>query len=266
MKRKHILITKPQLENIIKECMIKIIKEYTEFEGKCDINTHWRYEKPLIEKYGLGMYRHMCMLKEQKILYEGLIKSYEYEILCDRIVELGGEIINIDNSNTTLRIYTNIPSNSEDDFQHLLLQCGWYVLSQIGDITIVTPKFGTDANDLVYNQYNGILYHTTPICNEISILGQGLIPKSGKKIDNSQDLVHFFFSKEDCFAMAPSLCSSNKPQQKRYTLFKIDLSKLYKGNVKPNFFHDPQHPDGIVTKENIPPYCITKICDYEVDL
>lgn len=265
MKRKCIIITKPQLDSIIKDCMIKIIKEYTEVEGGCDNDTLISYEMPIIEKYGLGVYRHMCMRKEQKLLYEGLIKSYEYETLCERIVQIGGQILNIDNSNSTLRIFTIIPSNSEEQFQRLLLQCGWYALSQIGDIIVVTPKFGTDANELVYNHHNGILYHTTPIRNENSILGKGLIPKSGRKIDNSQDLAHFFFSKEDCIAIAPSLCSLDRQQQRQYTLFKIDLSKLYKGNVKPNFFHDPQHSDGIVTKENIPPYCITKICDFEVD-
>lgn len=264
--RKRIIITKTRLDSIIKDCMVKIIKEYTEIEGKCDNETHISYEMPLIEKYGLGAYRHMCMRKEQKLLYADLIKSNEYETLCDRILQMGGQILNIDNSNSTLRISTIIPFNSEEPFYRLLLRCGWYALSQTGDITVVTPKFGADANELVYNQHNGILYHTTPIRNGNSILGEELIHKSGPQIGNSQDIAHFFFSGEDSIAVAPSLYSSDSQQQRQFTLFRIDLSKLYEGNVKPNFFHDPQHSDGIVTKENIPPYCYTKIYDYEVDV
>lgn len=130
---------------------------------------------------------------------------------------------------------------------------------------LITPKFGADADNAVYVKNHGIIYHTTPSFNSIKISKQGLVPKSKHKIDNSQDLVHFFFSSQECEWLASSLSSCDDNHPKTYTIYKIDLNLIPKGNVKPRFFNDPQHPDAVITMENIPPFCIFKIKDFDIN-
>ena len=84
----------------------------------------------------------------------------------------------------------------------------------------------------------------------------------------SQDLIHFFLTKNECVSLAPSLRVTDKTynSSNTYTLFEIDLSKLLKCGTKPKFFYDPKYPNAIVTKDNIPPFCLTRIADYEINM
>ena len=93
---------------------------------------------------------------------------------------------------------------------------------------------------------------------------QGLASKS-ESSDNSQELVHFF-SEEECVDLAPSLSVTNLKHPMEYTLYKTDLSKLPSVYVKPRFFFDPKTANAVITLDNIPPFCLFKVCDFKVSL
>ena len=51
-----------------------------------------------------------------------------------------------------------------------------------------------------------------------------------------------------------------------YTLYKADLSKLPPVYLKPRFFFAPKNLDAVITLDNIPPFCLFKVCDFKVSL
>lgn len=263
MAKKVIRITESQLRNIVKEVTYRIVEEFAP-ENQHDIHDLWSFEESLINEYGVGMKRIGNMLQEQKLLYEGLILSYDIDILSDRLKSIGVDILNINKQNYTTRIYATIPPDKQQQTQQLLIQCGWYNISPSSDIATIVPKFGELANDYVYETNKGILYHVTPKYYSDKVMAQGLVPKSKHKIDRSQDLVHLLTDKNECISLSYSLSSTTSIHPREYSLFKIDLNKLHKDHLKPLFYFDPQYTNGVVTLENIPPYCLTKLCDYEL--
>ncbi|MBQ0016274.1 MAG: hypothetical protein KBT04_04770 [Bacteroidales bacterium] len=193
-----------------------------------------------------------------------MIHSYDVDVLKDRLVQLGVQVLKVDTSNETPRICAMIAEENRQQVSQLLTQCGWYDIQPNESISMIVPKFGKDAQELVYNTHNGILYHTTRLSNCDRIYDQGLVSRSGNKIDYSQDLFHFLFSPNECVDLAYSLSMETKDHPLEFALYKIDLNKIKRDTIKPKFFFDPQYPQSVVTLDNVPSYCLTRIRDFEL--
>ena len=266
MAKKVIRLTENEVKEVVKGCVMKVINEYNENNNKCSVEDEFKYEMLLQEHYGLpiGDVRLGMQLLEQKLLYEGLIKSFDYAVLCERLKNIGCTVLDVQKTNGTPLVYVRIPQDSMSNVNQLMTLCGWYVINQESNMTVLAPYFGEEKTEHVYNERNGVLFHTNPISNAEKILRQGLVPRSGGKIDRSQDLVHFFFDKDECVAIAPSLSAKDPNHPEVYTLFQIDVSYI-SSNLRPRFFSDPKYPGAIVTKDNIPPYCIKALFDFSID-
>lgn len=118
-----IIITENQLVGIIKGGEIR------KSDSVCDADSIWNYEKKIVESYGLpGVRRYMLWKKEQDLQCEGLIRSYDYKILCERLKQIGLNVININLQNKTPVLYVLIPTEIDkltiDKYQQLLTKCG----------------------------------------------------------------------------------------------------------------------------------------------
>lgn len=160
--------------------MVRIIsREYTLEEGKCDYESEWQFEKEIIESYGLpGHYRLMNWKKAQDLLYKGLVLSSDCDLIKDKLIKTGAKSVSIDRKSTTPIAYVSVSPSKEQEYKQMLNLCGWYETNIIGDMKVITPKFGADANERVYSEHNGILYHTTPVVRKKRNNRQGLAPKS----------------------------------------------------------------------------------------
>ena len=261
----EVSLTGNQTVKMAKEMVRIISREYTLEEGKCDYESEWQFEKEIIESYGLpGHYRLMNWKKAQDLLYKGLILSSDCDLIKDKLIKAGAKSVSIDRKSTTPIAYVSVSPSKEQEYKQMLNLCGWYETNIIGEMKIITPKFGADANERVYSEHNGILYHTTPVVRKKRNNRQGLAPKS-ESSDNSQELVHFF-SEEECVNLAPLLSVTNLKYPMEYTLYKTDLSKLPLVYVKPRFFFDPKTANAVITLDKIPPFCLFKVCDFKVSL
>lgn len=222
--------------------------------------------------------------KQEEELFETLFTSLENKKFKDVLFEFIGldKSININfGSNSKTKDSFILTTNKElsnmsvwTELESLCNRCG-YKLNEYnkGDKWeyLFTPYHGELANDIVYNENNGIIYHLTseywyekikdkkfiPFRSEFGIDGKSrLYCWTGKFNKNlEQEICTFKYSSE-------RVLNTNNKFGKYYQkniLLEIDLKK---SKDKFNFYYDPNYQTtaiALYTKDNIPIDCITKL-------
>ena len=270
MAKGTIRITENELVELVSNCCRLICGSE---DGRiCSSENFRKYEMQLSEKLGYGEFdKVLSWHKKQKLLYEGLIRSYDSRTLCNALLKKGADFAQIQTKPDvkTELIFTKVPTAIISDCERLSKVTGWDIIENTPDcdstMLIFAPRFGKDANALVYEECNGILYHVTPCENVERISKQGLVPRSGQKIDKSRDMICLATTEEDAISISYSLSETSKKHYKHYALLKIDLSLRLHQQLKPKFFMDPMYYGGVVTLDNIPPYCVKVIKTFSVE-
>ena len=68
-------------------------------------------------------------------------------------------------NNKTPVIFASIPAEINKKYYELLNVCGWYESDKESMFHVIVPRFGANADNVVYDNNNGKLYHITPIKN-----------------------------------------------------------------------------------------------------
>jgi hypothetical protein len=215
-------------------------------------------------------------------LYEGLIKSYNYNSTI-KLIQKKFKINQIVYKNNKIRIYIrksyklynktmNMFLNDFKEFNKLLNVCGWDISTfqyvdkklnlfkyseldkiinnkEIIQITcLLEPKYQFEYFDIKDN-----LFHISHIKNRNKILKKGLIPKSQSRI-NHPDRVYCFYNKVDFEEYSKKLYKFSKIKKKVFDIFKIDVN-----NLKNKWIKDINFNNAVYTLENISPYHITHL-------
>ena len=284
-------------------------------------------------KYNIRDYTlmHSNQYKETEhwFLYEGLTKTVDFDTAIDKLKYYvnSGLILNVDKEINPMfknktphiiiviekQIYDILETNKEASvlYNELLMQInnlGYYISKQQQikiqapdtnsyDCILYTlePKFIIDVTDIVYDKFDGILYHITLSKNIEKIKNKGFIPRNSKSFNfDYPDRVYMFTRiPPDNFKMNMlNFITYKKKQIKQdleksvndYMSGKITLQELkYKYNhrydynswiiikvnlkdkrtyiednnaTKYRFFDDPNSLGGIFTYENIDPLCL----------
>ena len=238
----------------------------------CSSENFMKYEMHLSKELGYGEFdKVLSWHKKQKLLYNGLICSYDSRTLCDALLKKGADFAQIQTKPDvkTELIFTKVPTAIISDCEQLSKVTGWDIMENIpgsdSATLIFAPRFGKDANDWVYEECNGILYHLSPCENVEKISRQGLVPITSQEIDKTRDMICLATTEENAIAILYSLPSTSKKHYKHYALLKIDLSLRLHQQLKPKFFMDPMYYGGVVTLDNIPPYCVKVIKTFSVE-
>lgn len=107
------------------------------------------------------------------------------------------------------------------------------------------PKYSDKVNDIVYNDYNGILYHVTPNKNVDRILKRGLQLKGNNNLYRYfEPRINFYLADDEDVETIADLIALQKGYAKgSYAILKIDLNygeknKFNNSSYNIDFYHD----------------------------
>ena len=208
------------------------------------------------------------------LLYEGLITSLNVEKMLPLLKRKGFDNAEyVDKGfqgSTCIRVIT-----SEDNISKLEQICritGWQIAITRKSINndykiILTRKFGDDADELVYEECNGLLFHLTPYYKTKPILAKGITPKANSKMEQHKERVYFSLSEKYLSSLAKEMVQFNNWSKDeiengefKFSIFVVMLNKLDKENdIFPKFFIDPMAPNSVYTHDNIIPNTFVKV-------
>jgi hypothetical protein len=231
--------------------------------------------------------------EEQRIsdeLYEALTKSFSIQKTIESIhwkLKCQTQKLLKDDRKSYYNCFA-INGNIEDfDFQILLdilNLCGWYIafirfynkknqieelkknisIDQIKKINGATSfQLKVEAKfdvEIGRSDWKDELFCLAPLKVKAKIKKLGLVPKSGKNLDNQPDRIYLAFNKQELIRdMLPQLKRKDDRYIEGAILITVDPKNF---NDKTRLFEDINWPDkAAYTLTNIPPYAITKIED-----
>jgi hypothetical protein len=226
----------------------------------------------------------------EDLIYEGLITSYPMLNVIELVNnKLKCQTVKLKKDNhfyyNCFAINAELNNFDVELLFKLLNQCGWYIAlikfyknkQQVGilkkNITKdeikqfnttashfslkIEAKFDVQIDRKIWPKQ---LFCLAPKKVKSKILKQGLVPKSGKNLDNQPERIYLAFNKENLLKeMLPQLKRNDERYQSGTILITLDTNKL-PDNVR--LFDDINWPDDAVyTIVNIPKYAISDITD-----
>lgn len=202
------------------------------------------------------------------LLYEGLITSLNLDKMLPLLKRQGFDNAEYADKNfkgsTCIRVIANEENISK--LEQICRITGWQIAimkkNTNSDYTVIlTRKFGDDADELVYQQYNGLLFHLTPAYKTKSILAKGITPRSKSKVEKHKDRVYLSLTNEYLSSLAKEMIQFNdwskediRKGEFKFSIIVVMLNKLDKENdIYPKFFVDPMSPNSVYTHDNIIP-------------
>jgi len=214
-------------------------------------------------------------LKEHNALYEGLIQSYSVKdairyfaknIKTKNIKNVKYSLLN-DRENGALP-YILISFNGKYSLElgkeiiSWFKVCGWELTSIFNDKEYTSIEKINDVKNFVFRakfdveilkkDWPEFLYHLSPKSKQDKIFKNGLIPKSENKLLKHEDAIYLFSINNELELefLAKMLSDKSKKQEKEYSLFKIDTTRL---QINFKLFVDPDLENSYFTKDNISP-------------
>lgn len=241
-----------------------------------NINKILEERKKILEKYKLNESTYINRI----ILYEGLLFSATPQKFLNILKRYGFENVEFCDKGIDggLCVMSKVNKNQFSILNQICNVCGWKIAMQFkrdGDYRcIFMRKFGDDADNLVYNDCQGLLFHITPLTKLAKIKTQGLTPKAYNKNENHEDRIYLTYDRNYAVTLAKQLIQYNKWDRKSiqnneypFGIVVIMLNRLNNDHdVKPKFFIDPNSPNSVYTHNNIPPKAIVTIEKIKVSL
>lgn len=154
------------------------------------------------------------------------------------------------------RTYKNAEQHTiPEDLQKLLDFFNYYISSadekNDGSVNVLCePKFSDNVTKMVYDKYNGVLYHVTTSENVNRILHRGLQLHGNKNIYRYfEPRINFFLAAndKDLIKRAQNIRNQKNYEKDDSVVLKIDLNTGVKnhfttGSYSLNFYHDSLYP------------------------
>lgn len=150
--------------------------------------------------------------------------------------------------------------SKDEDLENLIKFYGYYISKTKDDYILVCPLYAESANNLVYKENHGILYHFTTSNNDKSILKNGLRCKQGayRKFPERIYLYSKYNLDDSDTEFINKVTDPFKRRKYGISIFKINLNKIGKDV---SFYTDDymDEDEAVYTYTNIPSECISKI-------
>lgn len=202
------------------------------------------------------------------LLYEGLITSLNTDNMLPLLKRHGFNNVEYADKgfkgSICIRVITS--ENNIPKLEQICRITGWQIAITRKNTNsdykfILTRKFGDDADELVYEQCNGLLFHLTPYYKTKPILAKGITPKSNSKMEQHKDRVYLSLSEKYLSSLAKEMVEFNDwPKEDiekgefKFSIFVVMLNHLDKEHdIFPKFFIDPMAPNSVYTHNNITP-------------
>lgn len=206
-----------------------------------------------------------------------LIKKIKERFSKDHTIAIIDIVNDVEVKPTSFGIVSEVDLSNESDFNNLLKFFGYY-LTQVKKpengmcYHIISPNYTEDANDLVYKENHGKLYHFSTGKNASEIERTGLRCRSAK--------YRYYPERIYCYASDTKfndlidlydkvMTVINPLDAKRYGvyIYRIDLNKLTKDSYI-NFYSDDLMRDesAVYTYNTIPANCIKLITKLDYPL
>lgn len=224
------------------------------------------FEKELFENKG-----------KQKSIYEGLIYSYDHNVITGKLLKFGykNEDIGIEKSENgnvyIIRFDVNNGFEKLNGFMENL--CGWNLSTisnksgdrinrrilkdkKVGYVWLqYEPKFDKEVN---INEVNNFLYHITTRDRFEKIKKIGLTPKTKSKFFSYNERIYLSDNYNKLIKLSQLFVKKRDKTEKNkvildFIILKIDLNSLY---LPIKLFVDPNFKNGYYTMENIDKYNI----------
>lgn len=212
--------------------LISVLKEYFD-DNFADYNVINNYVKSTTKSFEIYLYKCNIALTIQEYTKRKLYKKFEDKTLPKEL----SDIMNFYN------YYFSCvrPIYYDDENKNVK----YYVI-------LCEPKYSDKVTDVVYNKYNGILYHVTLKENVDRILKRGLQVK-GDKNDYRyiEPRISFFLSdEEDVERMARLIALQKRYKEGSYAILKIDLNYGEKNKFNNSSYSIDFYKDNLYDSEN----------------
>lgn len=226
------------------------------------------------------------ILKEEYLVYEGLIKTYGVDETINHLKFLGlsedriKKFIDNDTPTISIRIKPNIEQYNK--FNKEMELYGWFLNSGQND----KEKSYKTIDELIRNSNNNdiwlfysakfdyevswnddrplTLYHLTPLSRLEKIKSQGLTPKTKNKLANHPDRIYFFRDKKLIAGFINQFFHSESLEFKyknKYILLEVYLPTEFPIRL----FKDPDMDNAVYTLQNIKPENIKPIALFNLN-
>lgn len=220
-------------------------------------------------------------LIKEHLIYEGLIHSVsqsKFQDMVDRWANSNQKIklqLRPDNK-ITIKFDFNIDSKEFNNLLKLIDNLGWFGSAYLeieenmkwkkfdkDNFSLankkllslqVEAKFDLELTDIEFP----VLYHTSPIINNIKIKEIGLIPKNQSKISYHPERIYFTKTSEELDTIAYQFYKLNT-NVVEFSAYEVDIERAKENNPNLRLFNDPNFNNGIYTLSNIPPQFIKLI-------
>lgn len=203
------------------------------------------------------------------------LKSHDINLLCKKIWEMFGkdcptlEFLPMNHKDTSFQI-VSYEELDEDKLKNLLEFFGYYITTSGQDeddgeyYYIVSPTYPTNANDLVYGENHGKLYHFSTGKYAKEIETKGLRCKKSSYRYFPERIYAYASDKElektpDIYNKCAAVVNPEKAKEYGIYVYRIDLNN--KNGKHINFYEDDvmDYEDAVFTYNNIPAECITLV-------
>lgn len=199
------------------------------------------------------------------------LTSHDINLLISKLIS---EYNNIEIKFTNIKkqafnIISPINLSTDTKFKYMLEIFGFYIttIKNIDNkfIIVICPRYTKDANELVYQQNHGKLYHFTACENAKEIKKIGLRCKKSKYREFPERV--YLYASDKHLNKIPNIENFIKkvtsPFDRKHNelyVYRIDLNKL-KSKTYINLYTDDQmeEENAVFTYNNIPAECITRI-------
>lgn len=249
------------------------------------------YEKWANSKFnGLesGLFTSYYMSSYVNKIYEGLLFSYDIHDVIKIFKNFANIDANISNTNTNFKSIKllenpvrkikikNTLLSVEKIINSICNITGWHISTKqkIESSTDYMYTLLPDRNSVEmthdYLDNEEYLYHVSPKRYETKILKYGLVPRNGMKKEEYPDRIYFATTSDAAINLIPQLYDSWHPE---FSLSNDNIWCLYQINPRCNLlysdplrlFADENYPNALYTMQNVAPYGITKIAEYDVN-
>lgn len=199
-----------------------------------------------------------------------LIKKIKEKFSKDHVITIIEIINNVEVKPASFGIDSDIDLSDENEFNNLLEFFGYYI-TQVRTLDnglyyhIISPKYTDDANDMVYKDNNGKLYHFSTGKNAGEIERTGLRCRSAKYRYYPERIYCYASDKsfdklDDLYNKVMTVINPFDAKMYGVYVYHIDLNKLTKDNYI-NFYSDDLMRDksAVYTYNTIPANCIKLI-------
>lgn len=203
------------------------------------------------------------------------LKSHDINLLCKKIWEMFGkdcptlEFLPMNHKDTSFQI-VSYEEIDEDKLKNLLEFFGYYITTSGQDeedgeyYYIVSPTYPTNANDLVYGENHGKLYHFSTGKYAKEIETKGLRCKKSSYRYFPERIYAYASDKKlektpDIYKKCAAVVNPEKAKEYGIYVYRIDLNN--KNGKHINFYEDDvmEYDDAVFTYNNIPAECITLV-------